>query len=199
MYQGNNPIALQSREWLIQALLELMEEMPYSKITILTICRRADLSRQTFYHFFRDKEDILHFYFQRIYQQYFRSLERQQDVCIDDFFSHLAAVVGEHRPFLDLLIRNHLESVILDELPGCITLFTARFDPVDDSMVSDYAVAFLTGALTQMLICWLKKSDPASPAELSQLLRRILAGEYFTENFHFTPLEEDAPTAPPAP
>ena len=79
MYQGNNPIALQSREWLIQALLELMEEMPYSKITILTICRRADLSRQTFYHFFRDKEDILHFYFRRIYQQYFRSLERQQE------------------------------------------------------------------------------------------------------------------------
>lgn len=52
MYNGKNPTAIQSREWLIQTLLSMMNEMPYSKITIKEICHRADLSRQTFYNFF---------------------------------------------------------------------------------------------------------------------------------------------------
>lgn len=45
MYIGNNTIALQSREWLVQALISLMQEHPYNKITIKEICTKADLSR----------------------------------------------------------------------------------------------------------------------------------------------------------
>lgn len=62
MYNGNNPTALNSRDWLVQALLSLMNSMPYSKITVKNICTKADLSRQTFYNFFETKDDIIRFY-----------------------------------------------------------------------------------------------------------------------------------------
>lgn len=53
MYEGNNPTALHSREWLVDSLLSLMEDNPYSRITVRDICNKADLSRQTFYNFLR--------------------------------------------------------------------------------------------------------------------------------------------------
>ena len=52
MYNGNNPTAIKSQRWLTETLLELMEEMPYDDISIMDICKKADLSRQTFYNYF---------------------------------------------------------------------------------------------------------------------------------------------------
>ena len=43
MYNGNNPTALKSQQWLTQTLLELMEEKPYEEISIRDICKKADL------------------------------------------------------------------------------------------------------------------------------------------------------------
>ena len=51
MYDGNNPTALHSMKGLADALLFLMEEQDYSRITVKDICNKADLSRQTFYNF----------------------------------------------------------------------------------------------------------------------------------------------------
>lgn len=50
MYRGNNVTAIQSQRWLGEALIDLMKEKAYSAITIADICKRADLSRQTFYN-----------------------------------------------------------------------------------------------------------------------------------------------------
>lgn len=41
------------------ALVELMQEKSFSKITVKEICDRADLNRTTFYKHYNDQEDIL--------------------------------------------------------------------------------------------------------------------------------------------
>jgi len=53
-----NPIAIQSREWLTNALLVLMEEKEFKNISITEIATKADLSRRTFYRIFETKEDM---------------------------------------------------------------------------------------------------------------------------------------------
>lgn len=75
MYEGNNPTALNSREWLVDALLTLMETKPYSKITVKDICHKADLSRQTFYNCFDAKDDIILFCIKRCYLEMMHSLK----------------------------------------------------------------------------------------------------------------------------
>ena len=69
MYQGNNPTALQSQHWIADSLLMLMQEKPYAQITIQNICKRADLSRQTFYNMFDSKEEVLRFCLREQYEQ----------------------------------------------------------------------------------------------------------------------------------
>lgn len=41
MYQGKNPTALQSQNLITEALLALMEEEPFQKITIKAVCAHA--------------------------------------------------------------------------------------------------------------------------------------------------------------
>ena len=49
-----------TRECLQLALIHLMAEQPYEKITVSEIVRRAGVSRTAFYRNYTDKEDILH-------------------------------------------------------------------------------------------------------------------------------------------
>lgn len=45
--------------WMVQALLELMENQPFSSIKISHITEKALVSRCTFYRNFKTKEDVL--------------------------------------------------------------------------------------------------------------------------------------------
>ncbi|MGN0352476.1 MAG: hypothetical protein ACI4ES_12560 [Roseburia sp.] len=47
MNPTTNPIALQSKEMYVKALLELMKEKPYNQISISELSSKADLSRRT--------------------------------------------------------------------------------------------------------------------------------------------------------
>src|ERR687893_2956576 len=48
-----------SRRLIVDALLALMQEKRYDRITVQEIIDRADVGRSTFYAQFRNKEDVL--------------------------------------------------------------------------------------------------------------------------------------------
>src|SRR5262245_65774233 len=48
-----------TRELLRVALLELIQEQGYDRITVQDILDRADIGRSTFYAYYRDKDDLL--------------------------------------------------------------------------------------------------------------------------------------------
>lgn len=48
---------------LASALRELMQEMPFEKITVSHICERCDMNRKSFYYHFRDKYDLVNWIF----------------------------------------------------------------------------------------------------------------------------------------
>lgn len=59
---GQERLAEQSREWLLQALFELLEQSDYSRITVKDIAETAKLSRRTFYRSFKNKSDLINYY-----------------------------------------------------------------------------------------------------------------------------------------
>ena len=59
MYTGTNPSALRSKQWLHDALLQILEKKQYSQISVKDICLQADLSRQTFYKIYKSKDEIM--------------------------------------------------------------------------------------------------------------------------------------------
>ena len=180
MYEGNNPTALQSRNWLITALIELMQEVPYDKISVITICKKADLSRQTFYNLFRTKDDLLHFYLRQQCEAKFQEMVKHRTLSVEDMVTAFADVLQSNAPLLKLMIENQLEQIISEEIAGCVILFGRHFafqGRNDDTF--PYGAAFLSGALAQTLIFWFKQADPVSLEELSSILQDIISGNYY--------------------
>ena len=70
MYQGKNPTALQSQNLITEALLALMEEEPFQKITIKAVCAHAGVSRQTFYSLFENKEEVIERRLDQLFEEY---------------------------------------------------------------------------------------------------------------------------------
>lgn len=65
-----------------QIMLELMDEMPFDRITVKEICRRANASRVTFYTWYDDKYDLLEDYFNDLQQAAsaaFESLQKKNN------------------------------------------------------------------------------------------------------------------------
>jgi len=48
-----------TKSWIFEALMLLMDEIPYSKITVSDISEKAGIARTTFYHNYDDKDDVL--------------------------------------------------------------------------------------------------------------------------------------------
>ena len=53
-----------------RALLELLNELPFQKITVQLLCERALINRSTFYKYYTDKYDLLDRYLNKILQEF---------------------------------------------------------------------------------------------------------------------------------
>lgn len=179
MYEGNNPIALNSREWLVHALLTLMETKPYPKITVKDICQRADLSRQTFYNFFETKDDIILFCIKRCYLEMMDGLKAKSSLSLSDITEELVKTFHKNQAMMQLIILQNLEHLLEYELASVIEIFAEQVNPEINSPSSKYGTAFLTGAIAHTVIYWFKEPHPIPSEQLSELLANILSGNYY--------------------
>lgn len=180
MYIGDNPTALQSQEWLVHATLTLMKEKPYNKITIRDICRQADLSRQTFYNFFSDRDEIIRFCLQKCYQGMKLKLEQKKPFKPNDIAEGYARFFEENRELLQLLVDQKLDYIIAQEISAALEEFIVMVSPdTDEGITKGYGNAFLAGAMTSLLIYWFKDNNRISADELSDFLIKILSSNYY--------------------
>lgn len=180
MYNGNNPTALNSREWLVQALLSLMDNTPYSKITVKNICNKADLSRQTFYNFFETKDDIICFCIQRCYREMMDSLSTQPSLQLTDIIEQMAKTFNKNRKLMQTIIDHHLDNLLEREIATAIHLFAKQVKSESDNSLSEYGDAFLIGAISHTILHWFKDPSPITTEQLSSLLFNIFSGNYFS-------------------
>ena len=71
---------MESRGTIQQAFETLLCAEPYEKMTVSGICKEAYVSRKTFYHHFRDKEDLFLSIIVRDFEAPVRDLRRLLDV-----------------------------------------------------------------------------------------------------------------------
>jgi len=65
--------------WIFEALLLLMDEKPYDKISVSDIIIKAGIARQTFYRNFKDKEEVIVQYFSNIFNSELLTIENTNE------------------------------------------------------------------------------------------------------------------------
>ncbi len=175
-----------TRRALHQALMELILEKRYDKITIQDIIDRADVGRSTFYAHFLDKDDLLVQGLALFSDELTAHVEatihgtEETDHVLNSliFFRHAGmhhelykamqegggadVIMDAGREHLAEDIQNHLDKMFPDGAPLDIPL------PVITS--------FVMGAMLSVLMWWLDADRPYTPEEINGMFQRLAMG-----------------------
>lgn len=181
MIESKNPLAVRSKKWIATALVALMQEKPFSKITIQEIAQKAELDRRTFYRNFESKEDILRFYVYQLSAEYTEKLHNEETLSIPTSLLIFCEVAYEHKEFISMLIQNNLSVLLLnvfDEvLPAVHQKVKDRFVGAEESNILaniDYVFAYNTGGFWNVLNKWFADGCKLTPQEVAEIIAAII-------------------------
>ncbi len=168
-----------TKNMLRDALLSLIKEKGYERITVQEIIDRADVGRSTFYAHFRDKEDLLVYGLEEVREQFTSAIDRADQRTGGSpslvVFEHFAqyddvrqAMVG--RRSAEVFVRylhEFLSELIRDEL-------SARAPDGPTQVPLDALVEFAVSTLLGLGMRWWQLGQaPYSPREVDQIYRRL--------------------------
>jgi AcrR family transcriptional regulator len=173
-----------TRELLRGALLSLIQEKGYDRITVQDILDRADIGRSTFYAHYRDKDDLLRAGFEDIRA----ALAAERDAAEKGAGTKVELVqpmlvvfqhVGAHRHFWEPLSRKGGADLVTRILRESISdlvgeHFRSQFPGVEQNQAQlEAAMQFVTGACMGLLTWWLDNDVPYSAEELHSIFSRL--------------------------
>lgn len=177
-----NPTALRSKKWISEALLSLMQEKAFDSIKIIEISKRADLTRQTFYQNFDSKTAVLDYHLDQLFELFLKKLQnagirsgKELTYCYFNFWS-------QYDDFLKLIDKNGLSWILVSKYPDYLDrLITMPWIQENSSSVdsSKYAYAYLSGALANVLIFWIRDGKRLSIDQIASMIEDIHNGRIF--------------------
>ena len=178
MYGGNNPTALKSQQLLSENLLDLMEEKRYEDISVMDICKKADLSRQTFYNYFESKEELFRFLLRNTYESKLYDLDEIPSS--KEAISIFVNTAKENDRLVSAIVKNNMGNLVSDEIFQSITKFLNKFIPnFSNQPHFAYHVVLLSGALTHFLTYYARNNSEMSEKEMALILESFLSGKVF--------------------
>lgn len=175
---GHEKLKNQSREWLAQSLLMLMERKMYQDITVGQIADHAKLSRRTFYRSFKSKEEVMEFITDNLSRDYlvhiknFEIREFDTGVIPYIFFSFFEA----HYDILKLFQKNGLEYQVLNLFNKYLPVLVDQMGVCDgeNAVYQKHFLRFTSGGFYNLLLYWLENNMQMSATEMSETVTKAL-------------------------
>ena len=180
-----DPRQRKTRALLVKALAELMEERPFSELSVVDICSRAMVHRTTFYAHFNDKRELLSYLLSQLERECVETcLPKEEMTSPKEYF--LTAVKNALGFFQDrrslylacLISGMEAEVHVLSDRAAqelCRRLSQPAFRDAAPEVDPQIAARFYIGAVLALIRWWLTNDDPV-PQEtlLSNLSHFIL-------------------------
>ena len=155
-----------------QALLELMQKMPYEAITVTALCQTAGISRRVFYHLFTGKTDALH----ALLDHTLLDTERYHPDIADPtlgFFLYWK----DHRNLLDALRNNQMSGLLLERMIANVLNedYDLRYWVRANGWEKDRdIIIFHISGVMGLVYRWYYSDFRESPEEMAALLDQIV-------------------------
>ena len=111
-----NTTTYMMKEYITEALLQLMKKKEFEKLTIEEITTKAGVNRSTYYRNFKSKEMIIEFYFDNILFNFFEKIKNENIVDFSSYLKNLLKYYYQERENLLLIYKQGLSYIFLDEL-----------------------------------------------------------------------------------
>ena len=153
----------QSKQYIAEALIELMKKKEFSTITNKDITDKAGLSHITYYRNFSSKEDIIRYYLDNITNNFIK--ESKIDYNPNNFKEYLIVLflhLKNYKNFGMLLCKANLIHYIKDE-------FDKIFFNKALNKKQQFNYYFISGGLYNVYYFWLINGCKETPEELANM------------------------------
>jgi AcrR family transcriptional regulator len=175
MNKTNSAQVAQSQEWILEALLFLMDKKAFKNITVKELAEKAGVDRKTFYRHFESKEDVLRFYMDTIYQDYVDELKKHETLTSYIIGQSYFSVMRKHLSFFQKLEKNNLMIFLLSLFDAYLPEIHKKFesDENNDISFSEYATSYFTGGFWNLSVRWIRSGAKQTPQEMAEIVEKV--------------------------
>jgi AcrR family transcriptional regulator len=165
----------QSRSMIMDALLQLLQENSFQKLTVKEVCDRAGVSRMTFYRYYHTIEEVFSCYLDRLLEEYYKG------VTIQDDYTENIRFMMHNMPFSKNLLRIIQKQGLQKILTESLLKYIARSSEQDNFYhmlgrreLDAYHLHFISDVIVSVLMVWAERGFKESQDELTEIYRRLL-------------------------
>lgn len=168
--------ALQSSQWIYDALKELMNEKSYETITVIDIVNKANIGRTTFYRNFKNIDDVLREKCTQTFEdfrnycfQYYKNNFNEDKTFLKPFLRYWY----DNSEIIELLIKANRENIIKEYLSKEIYYFLNIASITENTIISNhlnYFVEMRVSNSLSILTEWIKNNKNIPPDELAEII-----------------------------
>ena len=173
-----------TRRVIREAFLELIQCKPIQKIAVSDVCRRADISRPTFYLHYANLQDLLDDIGQSLIAQArldeMTSLRPADGDAIHRAILHLLQIVLDNLEIYRICIlegglQNQITHNITDALQQTIIANWVQEGRLDPQLDRQYLSDYIQASFHALVRCWLRKPQPREDTDdLAWMIERFL-------------------------
>ena len=170
---------LRTKSWIFEAIMLLMDEKPYSKITVSDITEKAGIARQTFYYNYDDKDDVIFEYLMNTVSIELLDTEKTQK---DDKQDSIILMfdykyMNKHKKNINKILNTaDIENRIFRELQKYPMSFIKQYKSkltAKEYLICRYKLCYqITGSL-RVLFDWFINDMPMPIENIVEMLNRM--------------------------
>lgn len=180
-----DPRIHRTKGMLKEALLELMEEKDYKKITVREISERSNLNRATFYLHYLDKDQLL----EEMLDEALEDLRVSVQVKDIEFkyesdnphpiFIRLFTKMIENNRFYKIMLVQEKVPYFTESVREILETFVARGtqymveNKIEFNVPKEISIAYIASAYLGVISWWLKNEMPYTPVYMAKQLTRM--------------------------
>ena len=160
---------------LAQALKDLIEILPFDKISVGNICSQCGLNRKSFYYHFRDKYDLVNWIY---YTEFIEAALKKDHENVWSLMDEICCYFYDNRVFYNKTFhiegQNSFSEYFSSIINRILCIELEECFPHEDT-VEPFA-EFYTDAFICSINKWLSQKDCMPPDEFTLFLRKAVIG-----------------------
>ena len=170
------------------ALFSQLAALPFEQLTLTDICNTALISRSTFYRYFEDKYDLLHYCLGSLVEE----LGLNEDVIyltnrssVRDFLMILVRLVGENRILYQKIYYANQDGDLMRIIrAGLIRIINDKIQVAEQKgyrlkIAAPIFASLMTDFYFDIIKCYLEQKEPCDPESFVDSVCQFIERDFF--------------------